>query len=558
MDRALREFRIRGVKTNLPFLRGPDLAPGLPRRRVHDPLHRRDPRAVLVPPAPRPRHPAPELHRRRDRERQPGGGGPPRADPRPAAGDPGRPAAGPRARGHPRPPARARARGLRGLDARGAAPADDRHDLPRRPPVAAGDALPHPRPGGPGAVLRPPPVRPPLARVLGRGDVRRRDAVPARGPLGPPGDAARGRPQPAHADAAAGLQRGGLHQLPRQRGPLLRGPGGRGRHRPLPRLRQPQLGREHARRDGRGAGVGDAAGGGHLLHGRHLRPVAGQVRPRLLRPHGEGARGRRRAHPRHQGHGRPLQATGSSHACVSAPGGGRHPDPLPHPRHGRGRRGGGAGGGRGGGRRGRRGHGPDERPHVAAEHGGDRRGPARVAARHRPGARGARPGRGLLGGGAVEVRGLRERDARGHRRGLPARDARRAVHEPAPAGAGARDREPLARGGEGLRRRQPHVRRHREGDADLQGRRRPGRLHGHQRPHRRAGDRSRARDRLPRLGGGVLPRRPRPAVRGLPARPPGQGAEGRGPAARAPRGGAARRRPGRDPAQRPRRRSAAT
>ena len=46
MDRALREYRIRGVATNLPFLEALLEHPRLPRGRLHDPLHRRDARAV--------------------------------------------------------------------------------------------------------------------------------------------------------------------------------------------------------------------------------------------------------------------------------------------------------------------------------------------------------------------------------------------------------------------------------------------------------------------------------------------------------------------------------
>ena len=103
---------------------------------------------------------------------------------------------------------------------------------------------------------------------------------------------------------------------------------------------------------------------------------------------------------------------GRSHARVGAPRGGGHPGPLPHPRHRRLRRRVGAGRRRGGGGRRRRRDGPHERPHLAAEPGRRRRGPARVPARHRPGAGAARARRRLLGGRPLEVRGLRERHAR--------------------------------------------------------------------------------------------------------------------------------------------------
>ena len=49
MERALQEFRVRGVKTNVPFLLNVVTHPDVPRRRLHDPVPRRDPRAVPVP-----------------------------------------------------------------------------------------------------------------------------------------------------------------------------------------------------------------------------------------------------------------------------------------------------------------------------------------------------------------------------------------------------------------------------------------------------------------------------------------------------------------------------
>ena len=51
---------------------------------------------------------------------------------------------------------------------------------------------------------------------------------------------------------------------------------------------------------------------------------------------GEGTGEARRAHPGHQGHGRPVQAVrGRSSWCKALQAGDRHPDPLPHARHGR-------------------------------------------------------------------------------------------------------------------------------------------------------------------------------------------------------------------------------
>ena len=61
-----------------------------------------------------------------------------------------------------------------------------------------------------------------LAGMLGRGDLRRRDALPARGPVGAAGAAARAGAEHPAPDAAARRQRGRLHQLSRQRRALFR------------------------------------------------------------------------------------------------------------------------------------------------------------------------------------------------------------------------------------------------------------------------------------------------------------------------------------------------
>ncbi len=78
MNRALREFRIRGVATNLAFLENVHQPPGLPRRELHHPLHRRGRRALFEAVKRAPGDQAPHLHRRRDGER-------PSRYPRPAA-----------------------------------------------------------------------------------------------------------------------------------------------------------------------------------------------------------------------------------------------------------------------------------------------------------------------------------------------------------------------------------------------------------------------------------------------------------------------------------------
>ena len=58
-----------------------------------------------------------------------------------------------------------------------------------------------------------------VARGVGRGDVRRRAAVPRRGPVGAAGAPARGGAQHLPADAAARPQHGRLHAVPRPRSP---------------------------------------------------------------------------------------------------------------------------------------------------------------------------------------------------------------------------------------------------------------------------------------------------------------------------------------------------
>ena len=125
----------------------------------------------------------------------------------------------------------------------------------------------------------------------------------------------------------------------------------------------------------------------------------------------------------------------------------------------------------------------------------------------------------------------------------------RPVHQSARAGARARPRHALARCRQGLSRGQRSLRRHREGDALLEGRRRHGLDDGE--PGSDAGRRARseARHRLPDLRRRDAERRSRPAARRLAQRFAGQGAEGRkadrraaGLAAGARR---SRRRPGR-------------
>ena len=69
MDRALREFRIRGVATNLTFLESDLTHPKFRDNDLHDALHRHDAGAVPAVNAPRPRDQAAHLYRRRHRQR---------------------------------------------------------------------------------------------------------------------------------------------------------------------------------------------------------------------------------------------------------------------------------------------------------------------------------------------------------------------------------------------------------------------------------------------------------------------------------------------------------
>ena len=70
MERALREFRIRGVKTNIPFLENVIKDAVVPGGQGHHPAHRHHTRPVRAQGPPRPRHQAPELLGRDHRQRQ--------------------------------------------------------------------------------------------------------------------------------------------------------------------------------------------------------------------------------------------------------------------------------------------------------------------------------------------------------------------------------------------------------------------------------------------------------------------------------------------------------
>ena len=94
-------------------------------------------------------------------------------------------------------------------------------------------------------------------------------------------------------------------------------------------------------------------------------------------------------------------------------------------------------------------------------------------ARDRAVARGGQRAGALLGGGPPGLRAVRVRAARADRPGLPPRDPRRPALQPAPAGDRARPRREVRAGRGHVRRGQRHPRPHRQGDAVVEGGRRP-------------------------------------------------------------------------------------
>ena len=177
---------------------------------------------------------------------------------------------------------------VRRLDAAGAPRPLDRHQHARRASVAAGHAFPHPRHGADRAVLRRPAAAAVFGGVLGRRDFRRRHAFPARGSLGAARRVSRSHAQSAAADAVSLGQCGRLHQLSRQCREAFRRARGRGRHRCIPGVRLLELGRQHAGRDRSRARYRPAVRGGDLLHGESDQSAGDQVRPEVLRQAGQG------------------------------------------------------------------------------------------------------------------------------------------------------------------------------------------------------------------------------------------------------------------------------
>ena len=201
-------------------------------------------------------------------------------------------------------------------------PGGHRHDAARRPPVAARHPAAHRRRPGGGAGRRPAAAGTALARGVGRRDVRRRPALPARGPLAAAGPLARGGARRLPADAAARPQRRRLHALPRPGRAGLRRRGGDDRRRRLPRVRRAERPRADAARAGRRPRRRQDRRGHALLHRRPHRPGRAALHARLLPAPGRGAGRRGRARAGGQGHGRAAapggRRRGSSRRCAAA------------------------------------------------------------------------------------------------------------------------------------------------------------------------------------------------------------------------------------------------
>ncbi len=219
-------------------------------------------------------------------------------------------------------------------------------------------------------------------------------------------------------------------------------------------------------------------GGLPLLHRRPVGPGREALHARLLPRPGRADRRRRRPRAGDQGHGRTPARAGRPHPGRRAARAVRPARAPAHPRHGgRPARHAARGDRRRGGRRRRR-HRLDGRHHLAAGAlgAGLRDRPLRPGDRAVPDGR-ERAG-ALLGGDPAGVRAVRVRPAVADRPGLPARDPGRPALQPAPAGDRVGPgREVRADRGH-VRRRQRHPRQRGEGDPVVEGGRRPGAASG--------------------------------------------------------------------------------
>ncbi len=183
--RALAEFRVRGVSTNIPFLMALLDEPDFREGRVTTSFIDEHPE-LLSARAPADRGTRLLSYLADVTVNQPNGPAPALVDPReklPSGVDLA-----------VAPPAGSRQRlgelGPEGFAAVAARPhrgGRHRHDLPRRPPVAAGHPGADPRPRRDRALRRADDAGAAVPRVLGRRDVRRGAALPRRGPVGAAG-----------------------------------------------------------------------------------------------------------------------------------------------------------------------------------------------------------------------------------------------------------------------------------------------------------------------------------------------------------------------------------
>ena len=167
MDRALREFRIRGVSTNIAFVENLLKHPTFLNNEYTTKFIDETPRSLHLQQAPRPRHQGSDLYRGHHGERPSGGQGSPPAARRSQTTTCTRPA-GRADDGHPQPAGAKRPAGRGRLDEKAIEAADHRHDDARRTPITFGHADAQPRYGKGGAGLRRQPAAAVLDGVLGR------------------------------------------------------------------------------------------------------------------------------------------------------------------------------------------------------------------------------------------------------------------------------------------------------------------------------------------------------------------------------------------------------
>ena len=411
--RALAEFRIRGVATNIPFLQAvlddPDFRAGRPA----PPASSRSTRSCSRPRSSADRGTKLLTYLADVTVNQPYGARPGQRSTRSAScrtidlrqPPPGRVAPA---------PARARAgRVRRGSCAprRAVAVTDttfrDAHQSLLATRVRTRDLLERRRP------RRPDHARAALARGLGRRDLRRRAALPrarTRG-SGWPTSARPSRTSACRCCCAAATRSATRPTRTAVTRGVRRGGGG-DRHRHLPHLRRAQrrqpdaAGHRRRPRDRHGRRRGRA-----LLHRRPARPGRAALHPRLLPAPGRADRRRRRARPGDQGHGGPAARRRPRSTLVTRAARAVRPaGPPAHPRHRRRPARDPARRHRGRGRRGRR----RQRGRCPARPASRRcrrwsPPPTTPTARHRPVAAGRVRPRALLGGRAPPLRAVRVR-----------------------------------------------------------------------------------------------------------------------------------------------------